>query len=371
MSKHGYAAIGLAAGGILGGAAQAAGLPEQYVGIDVFAVQHEERIPERDLGFGGRLALGHVVSQGGLGPTGVEFGFLINPIEGDVSGKQHAFMLDIVQQFSLAGFNPYVFGGLGGVQEDIGPVDSMFAAIEAGVGVIFDVSDSMKARAGISAMSVHNDELLVGQDAFVDYRFNVGLLWGVGSAPAAAPAAARVVDADGDGLADSADRCPSQAAPTADGCPAPVARTDADGDGVYDDADSCPGTLAGLKVDDSGCAVQTEQQSVVLKGVTFLPGSTTLTDEARTVLDPAAAALMGQQDLKVEIGGHTDAQGSDAANQRLSQRRADAVRQYLVGKGVEASRLTAKGYGEAEPVASNDTPAGRAENRRVEFKIVR
>jgi OmpA-OmpF porin, OOP family len=365
--------IVFAAAGLLGSAAAHAGLPDDYFAIDIFAVQHEERIPERDLGLGGRLGLGHVIGRGGLGATAVEIGFLINPIEGDVSGRQHGFMLDIAQHFELGGINPYVFGGIGGINEDIGPVDSMYPAIEAGVGVLFDVSPRMKARAGLSAMSVQDDELLVGQDAFVDYRFNLGLLWGVGSTPAAAPAAApaRVVDSDGDGLADSADRCPSQAASTADGCPAPVARTDSDDDGVYDDDDRCAGTLAGLKVDERGCAVQTEEQSIVLKGVTFLPGSTTLTGEARTVLDPAAAALMGQQDLKVEIGGHTDAQGSDAANQRLSQRRADAVRQYLIDKGVAAGRLTAKGYGEAQPVASNDTPAGRAENRRVEFKIIR
>lgn len=363
--------VGLAVVGLLGSAAaHAADVPDSYFAIDVFAVQNEERIPERDLGFGGRLTLGGVASRGGFGATAVEFGFLANPIEGDVEGSQHGFMLDVAQYFALGGFTPYVFGGVGGIDEDIGPSDGMYAAIEAGVGVLFDLGTSTKARAGLSAMSVHNDDLLVGQDAFIDYRFNLGLLWGLGSAPAAA-AAPRVVDSDGDGLSDSADRCPSQAAPTADGCPAPVARTDADGDGVYDSEDHCPGTLQGLKVDERGCAVQTEQQSVVLKGVTFLPGSTTLTDEAKAVLDPAAAALMGQQDLKVEIGGHTDAQGSDAANQKLSQRRADSVRQYLVSKGVAADRLTAKGYGEAQPVATNDTPAGRAENRRVEFKIVR
>jgi OOP family OmpA-OmpF porin len=222
-------------------------------------------------------------------------------------------------------------------------------------------------------MSVRNDELLVGQDAFVDYRFNVGLLWGGTSAAAPAPAAApaRAVDSDGDGLADSADRCPDMPASTSDGCPpaAPVVQTDSDGDGVYDAADTCPGTLEGLKVDERGCAVQTESQSIVLKGVTFLPGSATLTAEAREVLETAVAALAGQKDLKVEIGGHTDAQGSDTANQRLSQRRADSVRQYLLDKGIEGGRLTAVGYGEAQPIATNDTPAGRAENRRVEFKV--
>lgn len=372
MSTFGKAAVGIAAGlAVASGAAHArAGSPDEYFVIDLFAVQHEERIPERDLGFGGRLGLGHVIARSGNVVTGVEAGFLINSIEGDVSGDQHGFMLDVVQQFPMGGITPYVFGGVGGIGEEIGPVDATFLAFEAGVGLLFEVSDSMKARAGVSAMSVRNDELIAGRDAFVDYRFNVGLMWGTGQAPVPAPA--RAVDSDGDGLADSADACPSTPASTADGCPppAPVAQTDADGDGVYDGQDACPGTLEGLKVDSRGCAIQTEKQSVVLKGVTFLPGSATLTADAKAVLDTAAAALTGQKDLKVEIGGHTDAQGSDAANQKLSQRRADSVRAYLLGKGVEGERLTAVGYGEAQPIATNDTPAGRAENRRVEFKIV-
>jgi OOP family OmpA-OmpF porin len=370
------AALALAAASVMS-TAHAGGPPDEYVAIDLFAVQHEERIPERDLGFGGRLGLGHVVSRSERAATGVEFGLLLNPIEGDVSGDQYALMIDLVQRYSFGGLTPYVFGGIGGVGEDIGPVDGFFLAIEAGAGLLFSVSDSTTARVGLSAMSVHNDELIAGQDAFVDYRFNVGLLWGTGAtaAPTPAPAApARAVDSDGDGLADSADRCPDVPASTSDGCPpaAPVVQTDSDGDGVYDAADTCPGTLEGLKVDERGCAVQSdrgEKQSVVLKGVTFLPGSATLTAEAKAVLDTAHAALAGQQDLKVEIGGHTDAQGSDAANQKLSQRRADSVRQYLVDKGIGADRLTAVGYGEAQPIATNDTPAGRAENRRVEFKI--
>lgn len=361
-----------AVGALVATAAQASGYPDEYFVIDLFAVQHEERIPDRALGFGGRLGIGQVVARSPRAATGVEAGFLINPIEGDVNGQQFGFMLDLVQQFEVGGFTPYMFGGIGGMNEDIGPVDSMFLAIEAGVGLLFDVNDSMQARAGLSAMSVHDDELIAGQDAFVDYRFNVGLLWGAGSAPAAAPAPVRAVDSDGDGLADSADRCPSVPASTADGCPpaAPVVQTDSDGDGVYDAVDDCPGTLEGLKVDAKGCAVETEGQSIVLKGVTFLPGSATLTEEAKSVLDTAAAALSGQADLKVELGGHTDAQGRDDANMALSQRRAESARQYLIGKGIDAARLSAKGYGETQPIATNDTPAGRAENRRVEFKVI-
>lgn len=375
MRNFRRAALGWVAGCIAATSAQAAGLPDEYVVIDLFAVQHEERVSDGSLGFGGRIGIGSTLNRTARGSTGIEFGLFGNPIEDDVSGNQAGIMIDLVQTFLLDRWTPYVYGGIGGTKENIGPVNEVFTSFEVGGGLLFNVGESMLARVGLSAMSVRDDELRADYDAFVDYRFNVGLIFG-GRAAAATPAAApaRAVDSDGDGLADDQDRCPNTSASTMDGCPpaAPVVQTDSDGDGVYDDADDCPGTLEGLKVDASGCAVQSasgEKQSVVLKGVTFLPGSATLTEDAKGVLDGAAAAFNGQKDLKAEIGGHTDAQGSDAANQRLSQRRADSVRQYLLGKGVEAERLTAVGYGEAQPIATNDTPAGRAENRRVEFKL--
>jgi OOP family OmpA-OmpF porin len=374
MSKFTQAALGLVAGCMAATSAQAAGMPDDYVVIDLFAVQHEERVSNGDLGFGGRVGIGSTLNRGARSSTGIEFGLFANPIEDDISGDQAGIMIDLVQTFLLDRWTPYLFAGIGGTKENIGPVNEVYTSFEVGGGLLFDVGDSMMARVGLSAMSVRDDELRADYDAFVDYRFNVGLIFGGRAAAAPAAAPARAVDSDGDGLADDQDRCPTTPASTMDGCPpaAPVVQTDSDGDGVYDSADNCPGTLEGLKVDASGCAVQDasgEKQSVVLKGVTFLPGSATLTEDAKGVLDGAAAAFNGQKDLKAEIGGHTDAQGSDAANQKLSQRRADSVRQYLLGKGVEAERLTAVGYGEAQPIATNDTPAGRAENRRVEFKL--
>lgn len=345
-----------------------------YVAVDAFAVQHEERIPERDLGFGGRLAFGQVVSQGTLGPVAVELGVFANPIESkaDRVGHQEGVMIDLVQNFKLGGLTPYAFGGFGLVQERAGPIGGIYPAIEVGAGLKFSAFGDTSVRVGLSAQSVRNDELIANNDGFTDLRFNIGLAMPFGDAPAPAAAAPRAVDSDGDGLADARDACPSTPASTADGCPppAPVVQTDSDSDGVYDSQDECAGTLGGLKVDAKGCAVETEAQSVVLKGVTFLPNSATLTAEARTVLDGAASALAGQKNLKVELGGYTDSQGKDAANLALSQKRANSARQYLIDKGIEADRLTAKGYGEASPIADNNTVEGRAENRRVELKVV-
>jgi OOP family OmpA-OmpF porin len=105
----------------------------------------------------------------------------------------------------------------------------------------------------------------------------------------------------------------------------------------------------------------------VLGDVLFATNEATLTEESVETLDKAAASLKEWGDVKVEVAGYTDSRGTDEYNQNLSVRRADAVRTYLIGKGIPEDRLTAKGYGESNPVADNDTDEGRTENRRVEL----
>ena len=143
---------------------------------------------------------------------------------------------------------------------------------------------------------------------------------------------------------------------------------DADNDGVSDKSDLCPATASGNVVNEVGCA---EIQDITLKGVNFRSGSAQLTNQSLPILDEAATKLNRFPSLKIEVAGHTDSAGGAASNQRLSQRRAESVRTYLISKNVNASNLTAKGYGEVTPVAVNTTAAGRAENRRVELKILR
>lgn len=108
----------------------------------------------------------------------------------------------------------------------------------------------------------------------------------------------------------------------------------------------------------------------MLNGVTFEFDKATLTPNAKTILNGVADALLARKDINVEIDGYTDDIGSAAYNLRLSQRRADSVKQYLIGRGVDAARMTTKGFGEAHPIASNKTEEGRALNRRVELKII-
>jgi len=111
------------------------------------------------------------------------------------------------------------------------------------------------------------------------------------------------------------------------------------------------------------------KEKIVLRGVNFDFDKSNIRSDAQVILDEAASILGRNEDVAVSVEGHTDSVGTDAYNQKLSQRRAESVKSYLVGKGVAAGRLSTKGYGEANPVASNSTKDGRALNRRVELKV--
>jgi len=111
------------------------------------------------------------------------------------------------------------------------------------------------------------------------------------------------------------------------------------------------------------------QRKLVLRGVNFDTDKSVIRSDAQPLLDEAARALSDNAAVQVTVEGHTDSRGSEAHNQKLSERRAGAVREYLVGKGVAAERLSAVGLGESQPVASNDTAEGMAQNRRVELRV--
>ncbi|MFP3593724.1 OmpA family protein [Chryseobacterium sp. SIMBA_038] len=125
-------------------------------------------------------------------------------------------------------------------------------------------------------------------------------------------------------------------------------------------------TLPGAEVERVGDGIKiTMNESIV----TFAFDSSNLTSVAQTNLDKLAKVLVDNPDTNINVYGHTDSKGADDYNMKLSQRRADAVKAYLAGKGIASSRMFAKGEGESMPVATNDTDEGRAKNRRVEFAI--
>ena len=179
-------------------------------------------------------------------------------------------------------------------------------------------------------------------------------------------------DTDGDGVTDKADKCPTEKGPRDNaGCP----WKDTDGDSVLDKDDKCPdvkGTVA-----NNGCPEQVISDEVVNQlnayAKTILFDTNKATFQARTmpVLESITAILVKYPNAKFSIEGHTDADGKDAANLKLSQDRAAAVVTYLVSKGIGSDRLTSTGFGEANPIDSNKTKAGKANNRRVEVKLVK
>jgi iron complex outermembrane receptor protein len=172
------------------------------------------------------------------------------------------------------------------------------------------------------------------------------------------------LDSDGDGVGDSKDQCPNTPAgvtvgPT--GC-----ELDSDNDGVVDSLDKCPDTPVGDRVDATGCSFKEE---IKLPGVVFESNSAELKSESYPILDGAVSTLKRYPDLVVEVAGHTDSVGNDRYNLSLSERRAQTVLKYLTDNGA-TNKLSARGYGERQPVASNADEGGRRQNRRVVLRIV-
>jgi len=170
-------------------------------------------------------------------------------------------------------------------------------------------------------------------------------------------------DSDGDGVKDKKDKCPNVAG-TVNGCP------DSDGDGVADMDDKCP-NIAGTEGD--GCPKNYAQHVVVMqnaqKGLFFNTGSSVIKDESYKVLDNIYSLLSANPKLNLVVNGFTDNTGGADLNLKLSKERAAAAAAYLVGKGIDAKRISSDGFGEKYPVADNSTPEGRQKNRRVEFRI--
>ena len=176
-------------------------------------------------------------------------------------------------------------------------------------------------------------------------------------------------DSDGDGITDKSDKCPSAKGPKENaGCPWP----DTDGDSVLDKDDKCP-TVKGT-VANNGCpevaSEELDNLKIQAKSVYFNSGTTTFKlDLGRTSLDVIADLIKGSPNTKFIVEGHTDSDGSDAYNQKLSEERANVVKQALIQRGVNGDNLEAIGLGETAPIATNKTAKGKAENRRTEVKL--
>ena len=179
------------------------------------------------------------------------------------------------------------------------------------------------------------------------------------------------LDSDKDGIYDYLDQCPNTIAEGRNHVDENGCLLDTDKDGVYDYEDLCP-TIAGVK-ENKGCPeVKREIRNLLNKamsGIQFENGKATIKKTSYKILDDIAKIFIDNSNYIIEVQGHTDNVGKHDYNVDLSERRAQAVRTYLIGKGVPAERLSAHGYGPDKPIADNKTSAGRAKNRRVEFNI--
>jgi outer membrane protein OmpA-like peptidoglycan-associated protein len=185
------------------------------------------------------------------------------------------------------------------------------------------------------------------------------------------------LDSDGDGVPDEQDKCPYEKG-TAEfkGC-ASIATLDSDGDGIPDAQDKCPDAAETKNgyLDYDGCPDTPPPAALLpflgtVAGVAFESDRVDLTPASLPVLDRAVAALREHPTIKIEVAGYTDNSGDPVRNHELSQKRAEAVKAYLISKGIDAARLISTGFGQDNPLADNATPEGREKNRRVEFHFL-
>lgn len=327
------------------------------------------------------------------------------------------FGLDVQRVFSRdERWSPYIHAGFGYLETDpVGQSAEEGGMISGGVGFYLDLFDSNVALRGEWRYRVDSN----GPEDLHDNLFSLGFQLPFGSG------APKWVDSDGDGVSDGLDRCPNTPAGTdvdaygceldsdgdgvkdsADDCPNTPAGVrvnargcalDTDGDGVADGTDKCPNTPRGAKVDADGCELDSDGDGVVdrldecpdtpantpvdskgcelegdyvLEGVNFESNSDRLLAGATGVLDDVVATLKRYPDIRFEVAGHTDSDGSAEYNQGLSARRAQTVHDYLAANGIAVNRMTVRGYGETQPIADNTTATGKARNRRVALNII-
>lgn len=335
--------------------------------------------------------------------------------------------LHVVGQWPLGVVAPFILagGGVTGAECRPGGCDGTFSGRELdggfhfGLGMKFGLPRDLHARLDLRDNIVAGDHV---PEVLVGLAITLG-----GSEPEVVDEA--LVDSDGDGIVDQLDYCPLEAAPTKDGCPV----RDRDGDGKLDEVDQCPDvpselpsgcpdddpdkdgipigadlcpTVPGIGPDgcpdpdpdkdgilgaDDRCPNEPEtfngfedkdgcpdvlpdkvaEFTGAVQGIYFELGKSQIRQTSFPVLDRAVAVLQEYPDVRMRIAGHTDSTGESEDNVELSKARAQAVADYLIGKGVDSSRLETIGYGEESPVADNTTTEGREQNRRIEFEVLK
>lgn len=358
--------------------------------------------------FGGRIAFFPLDFLG----LEAEGAFGLAEVERDQRANLWSARAHVIGQVPRWSVTPFVLAGGGalGVRSGAAAVgNDTDLAFHIGGGVMVHVTDALTLRLDLRNTISPQQGAIGGATNSPEVLLGIG--WtrrprrpytAQGQPPpepvAAAPAAP--IDSDGDGFVDDEDACPSEAGVAPDGCPDP----DPDGDGVLGDADACPDE-PGLALDgcprrdqdrdgfvdsedqcpsepetrnkyedDDGCPDALPEDlgafEGTLEGVNFQIDSASLRASSKRTLDEVVAVLQKYEDTRVQISGHTDSSGSPEHNLALSKDRADAVKAYLVEHGVDEARVETRGAGPDEPIDTNATTQGRANNRRIEFRLL-
>lgn len=327
----------------------------QYIGVDGSYLNVDSSRNTKDSGDGYSVFYGRQLADRWWWESAFGFYKIDTNLNPDRGFYQYHLMSGLAYAFGdRTGLTPYIIGQIGGIKHEVLPSsenDSSFAA-NLGIGVVtgplFDnglkirgevryVYDSFDGASGVNAR---------GNGPFGDVRFSLGLEFPLGFSKVVTKTKTIIKTRE---------------------VPVQTNVIDSDGDGVPDNRDQCPNTIQGGKVDAKGCLIT--NQTISFNDILFELNSAKLTPDSQRTLDKIAKSLKAQTDFNVEIDGNTDSTGTASYNMSLSRRRAESVRHYLIEQGVSADRLSAKGYGESNPVASNKTVSGRAMNRRVDFRV--
>lgn len=331
--------------------------PSYLAILGSYTFADDERASKKlDYASGGRLLFGSTGDDGGLG---YELGVFLDNYETRklvaVDFYRSGFAADLTYSFGdRLSFTPFALIGAGAAYNDVLPnsEDDWSWQANAGLGFVTGpLTERGLIRLRAEARYMYDDF----QGGYGEPRIEVGIeipLFGPPAPPPPAPPppAPEVVTVTKEVVVE-----------------VPTGVLDSDGDGVIDEKDKCPQTPKGDRVDGEGCTLA---KIIDLKGVTFDFNQARLSENAQVILEDVVAILAKYPDMRVEIAGHTDSKGSDEYNQKLSERRAAAVRDHFISKGRPAEQMTSKGYGESEPRDTNDTEEGRERNRRVELRIL-
>jgi outer membrane protein OmpA-like peptidoglycan-associated protein len=301
-----------------------------------------------------------IEAEGGVMPASLRDGSG-NPVIW--AGRGH-----LVGQLGLWRLTPFILAGVGamGVASPRSAVGSEAdIAIHFGGGLKFyvnywlmlrlDIRDNLTNRFGVGEGVTHSPEVLLGISVTLMRKKDKP----------------EPRDRDGDGIPDRQDKCVNVPGDPPTGCP-----PDKDEDTIPDPVDTCPTepeSRNGFE-DDDGCPDKVPDEFAdlagILKGIHFDSDKANIKSESKPILDKAVEVLKKFPSVRIEVSGHTDSRGEYEHNMDLSRRRAEAVEKYLIDAGIDSARIETRGAGPNEPIDSNDTSTGRAENRRIEVKIL-